>query len=114
MANGAQSKKEAWMKLIFEVQMWRQVKGLAGTVMFETRDVGIKLPQWHTLIFEGQVRVDMRYVCPKDVKKTLWGQARSTYWRKWAAKHEYEEVKEGIWLEPALPLLRKKTKEGVD
>ena len=41
--------------------------------MFETRDVGIKLPQWHTLIFEGQVRVDMRYVCPKDVKKTLWG-----------------------------------------
>ena len=30
---------------------------------------------------------------------------------RWAAKHEYEEVKEGIWLEPALALLRKKTKE---
>ena len=25
--------------------------------------------------------------------------------------HEYEEVKEGIWLEPTLALLRKKTKE---
>ena len=37
-------------------------------------------------------------------------QARSTYWRMWAAKHEYEELKEGIWLEPALALLRRKTK----
>ena len=26
------------------------------------------------------------------------------------AKHEYEELKEGVWLEPALALLRKKTK----
>ena len=42
----------------------------------------------------------------------LLGQARSTCWRKWAEKHENEELKEGIWLEPALALLRKKTKEG--
>ena len=38
-------------------------------------------------------------------------QARSTYRRKWAAKQEYEELKEGIWLEPALALLRRKTKD---
>ena len=37
------------------------------------------------------------------------GQGQS-YWKKWA-KHEYEELKEGIWLTPALALLRKKTKE---
>ena len=29
----------------------------------------------------------MRYVCPKDVKKMLLKQARSFYWKKWAAKH---------------------------
>ena len=56
--------------------------------MCETRDLGI---QW------------------QDVKKMLLGQARSTCWRKWAAKHEYKEVQEGIWLEPVLALLRKKT-----
>ena len=39
-------------------------------------------------------------------------QARLVRWKKWAAKHEYEEVKEDIWLEPALALLRKKTKEN--
>ena len=61
--------------------------------------------------FEGQVRVDMRYVCPKDVKKMSLGQARSAYWRKWFAKHEYEELKEDIGLESALALLRQKTKE---
>ena len=33
------------------------------------------------------------------------------YWKKWAAKHECEELKEGIWLDPALALVRKKTKE---
>ena len=53
----------------------------------------------------------MRYVCPKDVKKMLVQQARSVYWKMWAAKHEYEKLKEGIWLERALALLRKKTNE---
>ena len=36
----------------------------------------------------------------KDVKKMLLQQARTVYWKKWAAKHEYEELKEGIWLWP--------------
>ena len=53
----------------------------------------------------------MRHVCPQDVKKMLLQQARSTYWKKWTAKHEYEELKDGISLEPALALLRRKTKE---
>ena len=52
----------------------------------------------------------MRYVCPKDVKKMLLQQVRSTG-RGGQQKHKYEGLKEGIWLEPALPLMRKKTKE---
>ena len=68
----------------------------------EKRDLATGIPE---------VRIDMGYVCPKDVKKMLVQQARSVHWKKWAAKHEYEELKEGIWLEPALALLCKKTKE---
>ena len=79
--------------------------------MCETTDLGIKWPHWQTLIFEGDRRIDMRHVCPKDVKKMLLQQARTVYWKKSAAKHEHEELKEGIWLVPALALLRKKTKE---
>ena len=67
-----------------------------------------------TLTFEGGRSVDMRFVCPKDVKTMLLQQARTVCWKKWAAKHLYEELKEGIWLEPALALLRKKTKEFMD
>ena len=33
------------------------------------------------------------------------------YWKKWAAKHGYEELKEGAWLKPGLALLRKNLKE---
>ena len=56
--------------------------------MCETRDLGIKWPQWHTLMFEGQETVDMRVVCPQDVKKMLLRQARMACWRMRAAKHE--------------------------
>ena len=44
--------------------------------MRETRGLGTQWPQWHTLMFEGQVAVDMRVVCPPDVEKMLLKQAR--------------------------------------
>ena len=62
---------EAWMKQIQDVQSWKQVRGPAGAAMCETRDLGIKWQHWHTLILEGEVRIDMRCDCPKDVKKML-------------------------------------------
>ena len=50
--------------------------------MCETGDLGIMWQQSHTLIFEGEVRIDMRYVCPRDVKKMLVQQARTIHWKK--------------------------------
>ena len=47
----------------------------------------------HTLLCDGEGKVDMRFVYPKEM---LLKQA----WKKWAAEQEYEELKEGIWLEP--------------
>ena len=102
----------AWRKQIFEVQTWRQVRGPAGAVVCKTRDSGIRWPQWHTLLFEGQVAVDMTVICLQDVKKMLQEQARKGYWKKWAAKHECEELKVGVWLEPIQALLRRKTNEA--
>ena len=65
----SREQKEAWMRQIREVQTWKQVRGPAGAVMCETRDLGIKWPNWHTLVFRSEIKIDMRYVCPKDVKK---------------------------------------------
>ena len=59
--------QKAWRKQIFEVQTWRQVRGPAGAVMSETRDLDIQWSQWHTLLFKVQA-VDMRVVCPQDWK----------------------------------------------
>ena len=100
LVNGPQRQKEAWRRHIREVQAWWQVRGLAGAVLCDTRDLGMKLLQWHTLILEGQVKVEMRYVCPKVVKKMLLKQARTGHWKKWAAEHESEELREGVWFDP--------------
>ena len=47
------------------------LRGPAGAAMCETRDLGMKWPYWHTLIFGNDIKIDMRFVCPKDVKKML-------------------------------------------
>ena len=44
--------------------------------MCETSELGIKWQHWHTLLFEGQVLVDMTVACPEDVKKMLLKLAR--------------------------------------
>ena len=66
--------KEAWMKQVREVQMWRQARGHAGALVCESRP-GYQVAALHTLIFEGDRNIDMRYVCPKDVKNMLLQQA---------------------------------------
>ena len=62
--------------------------------MCETRDWGMKWTYWHTWIISDETRVDMRIVRPRDILKMLVERARSVYWKKWAAKHEHEELKE--------------------
>ena len=86
---------KAGRKQMFEVKAWRQVRGPAGAVVCETRDLGIKWPQWHTLLFDGQCRVDMIFVCLRDVKKMLLKQIRTTCWKKLASRHECEELSKG-------------------
>ena len=67
-----------------------------------------------TLVFEEQVKVDVRVVLPQDVKKMVLKQAMMVKWKKWAAKHEYEELKEGARLEPGLALLRNNSEGNLD
>ena len=47
--------------------------------MCETRDLGTRCPNWHTLDFSDETKIDMMHVCPKDVKKMLVQRARSVY-----------------------------------
>ena len=63
------------------------------TATRETRDLGIEWPQWHTLLFEEQVAVDLMVVCPLDAKKMLLEQARMVCRKQCAAKREYVELK---------------------
>ena len=53
----------------------------------------------------------MRVVCAQDVKNMLLKQARMVYWKRWAAKHECEKSKDGVWLVPIQAMLRRKANE---
>ena len=66
---------------------------------------------WHTLVFSDETKIDMKYVCPRDVEKMLVQRARSV---NWAAQHEQEELKEGAWIEPASNSLAKESERGLD
>ena len=37
---------------------------------------GTKWSYWHTLVLSGDMKIDMRFVCPKDLKKMLVQRAR--------------------------------------
>ena len=52
--------KRSMVKADFRGSDMKTSEGPAVAVMCETRDLGIKWSQWHTLMFEGQVQVDMR------------------------------------------------------
>ena len=68
---------EAWREQIFEMQAWRHVRRPAGAVMCETRDLGIKWPQC-TPYYLREIAEE----CGLPAG--------------WAAKHESEELKEGV------------------
>ena len=76
LGNGKREQRKASRKQIFELQTWRQVRGLQGAFVFETSDLAIKWPQWRFLLLDALVAVDMRVVCPKDVKNMLLKQSR--------------------------------------
>ena len=48
------------------------------------------------------------------LRNMLLQRARAVYWKKWAAKHEVEELMEGVWLELALALLRMEDEGRLD
>ena len=55
--------------------------------------------------------MDTRVVCQQHVIKEFLKQARMVYWKRWAAKHECEGMKRGVWLEPIQTMLRRRTIE---
>ena len=42
----------------------------------------------------------------------LWKQARVVSWKKWVARHECEELRGGVWVQPLQAVLRRKTNEA--
>ena len=63
--------EKCWRKQVWKTASWKQVRGPAGAVVCATRDSGIGFPSWHALLFEEGVIVDVKAVCPQDVKNMV-------------------------------------------
>ena len=68
--------KTAWRKLGFRSAEMETGERAWRSSDAQTRALGIKWPQWYTLMFEEQVTVDVRVVCPQNVQQVLLKQAR--------------------------------------
>ena len=52
--------------------------------------------------------VNMRVVCPQDLKNTQRNHAKTVAGKRWE-KHERVELKDGVWVEPLKVLSKRKT-----
>ena len=89
-------------------------EGQDQVVHRETRYLGVKWPQRHNLMFDEKTIVDMWEVCLQDVTKMFIQRGREVQCKEWAAKHECEELKEGVWIEPMLMMQKKEVERVVD
>ena len=64
----------------------------------------------HLVFFEGKVAVDVRLRIEREVD--AFDTSKDGQWENWAAKHEDEEMKAGVWMEPVQAVLRRKTTEA--
>ena len=81
--------KDAWMKQVREVQMWRQVRGPAGAVMCETRDLCIKWPHWDILMTKQSSVPDAEqwssrslWTWSPSLRSSWWYSSSSQTWRQ--------------------------------
>ena len=103
-----------WRRQVRAPASWKEVRGPAEAVVCETRDLGIRFPSWHVHLFEDGIIVDMKVAYTQDMKNMPRRQAKEVVEKRWATKHEYEELTDGVWVEPLLALPTRKTNQKIE
>ena len=88
--------RDVWKRQVWEATSWTKVRGPAGAVLCEMKDLGITAPSWQVLRLGGRM-ISVKDTCPEDINQTLTRHANDVYWLKWAKKHDIEEVQGGVW-----------------
>ena len=76
--------REAWRRQVWEATLWTKVRGPAGALLCEMRDLGITVPSLKVLRVSDNSMVSKKDTCTGDIKKTLMRHAKDACWRKWA------------------------------
>ena len=61
----------------------------------------MKWPRYDTMKSTDNRNMDLKETCFGDVMKMLHVRSKEEFWKDWAERHEYRNLKEGMWTEPA-------------
>ena len=88
--------EKCWRRQVWEVTSWKGEREQAGAVVWETRDLGTGFTSWHALLIEASVIVHMKVLNTPDAKKMMRHQTKEVAGKRWATKHECEQLKDGV------------------
>ena len=63
--------REAWKRQVWEATSWTKVRGPAGAVFCEMKDLRINVPNLQVLRLSDGSMLSMTDTCPKDIKQAL-------------------------------------------
>ena len=61
--------REAWRRQVGEATSWTNVRGPAGAVLCEMKDLGITVPSWKVLRLSDNRMTSMKDMCPRKSHK---------------------------------------------
>ena len=86
---------------------WGKVEGPAGAVRMQMRDLGWKWPSWSTMISEEGLVMDLREICPDDLKQMALRDSERNMWKRWCAKDGNQHLAPEPFMEPIQQWLKK-------
>ena len=96
---------EAWrrqQRLVGLKPSWSKVSGPTGAIVMFLRQLGWTWPHHTTFVTASGHEVDLRQICPRDVKAQTTVDSELALWRQWADNDERKELLPCPLLEPVI------------
>ena len=96
---------KAWrrqQRLVGLKPSWSKVSGPTGAITMCLRQLGWTWPHHTTFVTASGHEVDLRQICPRDVKAQATVDRELALWREWADNDERKELLPCLLLEPVV------------
>jgi hypothetical protein len=99
----ADTLSKAWLRQqvkFAQKPRWQEVEGPAGATRMQVVATEWKWPAWHTFISREGQHIDVRAVCPQDVKAMAMRDAENVAWAEWTQTDDKRSLGPAPLIEP--------------